>query len=115
MSTKEAVRKSSARQDEPKERPAKTIRYGNVRITIWRQESDRGPWYSAVPSRTYRDQSGNWHSSGSFGVKDLLVLAKALNEAHSWICEQGAKDGASQANGHGAEENEPCDPEPTPF
>lgn len=38
-------------------------------------------------SRSYRDGE-TWKNAYSFGPADLLPLAKALNEAHSWIHEQ---------------------------
>jgi hypothetical protein len=85
MATKNVTRRDSAFQESPKQRPAQTIRYGRLKATIWRQESEKGPWYSTVLTRTYRDQAGNWGSSGSFGVDDLLVTAKLADQAHSWI------------------------------
>jgi hypothetical protein len=104
MAMKNETRREPSSQEAPKQRPAQTIRYGRLKATIWRQESDKGPWYSTVLSRTYRDQAGNWHSSGSFGLDDLLVTAKLADQAHSWIHQQMAKDAASGANGQAEEE-----------
>ena len=55
-------------------------------------------------ARTYRDQAGNWQSSGSFGRDDLLVLAKLADQAHSWIHRQMAQDAASASNEQPEEE-----------
>ncbi len=99
MATKNGTRGGVATQEAPKQRPAQTIRYGRLKATIWRQESDKGPWYSVVLARTYRDQAGNWQSSGSFGRDDLLLLAKLADQAHSWIYRQMAKDAATDASG----------------
>jgi hypothetical protein len=117
MATKNGTRGGIATKDAPKQRPAQTIRYGRLKATIWRQESDKGPWYSVVLARTYRDQSGNWQSSGSFGRDDLLLLAKLADQAHSWICRQMAKDAATESNGQLAEDEEGLghEEEPVPF
>jgi hypothetical protein len=99
MATKNGTRGGVATKDAPKQRPAQTIRYGRLKATIWRQESDKGPWYSVVLARTYRDQSGNWQSSGSYGRDDLLLLAKIADQAHSWICRRMAQDAGADGNG----------------
>ena len=104
MSTKNGARGGGATQEASKQRPAQTIRYGRLKATVWRQESDKGPWYSVALARTYRDQAGNWQSSGSFGRDDLLVLAKLADQAHSWIHRQMAQDAASAGNGQTEEE-----------
>src|SRR5439155_25304793 len=100
MGTKNGTRGGAATQEAPKQRPAQTIRYGRLKAAVWRQESDKGPLYSVAFARTYRDQAGNWQSSGSFGRDDLLVLAKVADQAHSWIHRQMAQDAASAGNGH---------------
>lgn len=70
-------------------RPVHVIRYGTVRATIWRNIVDNGnasrPLYSVTFSRSYKDAQDNWKESGGFGQDDLLVLAKAANDAHSYI------------------------------
>jgi hypothetical protein len=67
-----------------KAKPAHKIRNRTLAVTIWKNDSDKGPWYSVTPSRSYR-QGDQWKESDSFGEDDLLPLAKLLDEAHSWI------------------------------
>ena len=86
-----AKNKQSA-PEAPKQRPAHELRFGRLKLTIWRQESDKGPWYSIVPTRSYRDPQGNWHSAQSFGLDDLLLLGKMCDLADTWIRQQKAKD-----------------------
>lgn len=73
-------------------RPVHTIRYGAVRAAIWRNLVDNGnasrPLYCVTFSRSYKDGENNWKESGSFGHDDLLLLAKAADEAHTWISRQ---------------------------
>src|SRR6516165_7570693 len=113
MGTKNGTHGGAAAQEAPKQRPAQTIRYGRLKAAIWRQESDKGPWYSVAFARSYRDQADNWQSSGSFGRDDLLVLAKLADQAHSWIHRQMAQDAASADNGHVEEDAE--EPSGVPF
>jgi len=115
MGTKNGTRTGAATQEAAKQRPAQTIRYGRLKAAIWRQESDKGSWYSVTFARAYRDQDGNWQSSGSFGRDDLLVLAKIADQAHSWIHRQLALDGAGASNGQTEEEGAGQDEDPIPF
>jgi hypothetical protein len=65
-------------------KPAHKIRNRALSVTIWKNESEKGPWYSVTPSRIYK-QGDQWKESDSFGVDDLLPLAKLLDQAHTWI------------------------------
>jgi hypothetical protein len=67
-----------------KAKPAHKIRYRDITVTIWKNSNDKGSWYSATPSRAYK-QGDDWRDSESFGCDDLLLLARLLDEAHSWI------------------------------
>jgi hypothetical protein len=99
MATRTATRRDASSGEAAKRRPAHTIRYGSLKASIWRQESDKGPWYSTVLTRTYRDDAGNWQSSDSYGRDELLLLAKLANDANSWIWRQRAKDAAAAGGG----------------
>jgi hypothetical protein len=79
--------------EKPGNRPVHTIRFGVVRAAIWRNVIDNGnvprDIYNVTFSRAYNDGK-QWRDSANFGIDDLLVMAKAANEAHSWICQQRA-------------------------
>ena len=83
---------SAGKPDKAANRPVQTIRYGAVRATIWRNVVDNGnasrAMYSVTLSRSYKDSQNDWKESGSFGPNDLLLLAKAADEAHTWIARQ---------------------------
>jgi hypothetical protein len=76
--------------------PVHTIRYGTIQAAIWRNVVDNGnasrPMYGVTFSRSYKDGDGNWKDSASFGFDDLLLLAKAANDAHSYIHGMRQKD-----------------------
>jgi hypothetical protein len=80
----------------PNNRPVHTIRYGTVRAAVWRNVVDLGAasreMYSVTFSRSYRDVDNQWKDSASFGADDLLVLAKAADEAHTWVTRQRSAD-----------------------
>jgi hypothetical protein len=67
-----------------KARPAHKIRHRALTVTIWRNKSDKGSWYSVTPSRAYK-QGDEWKESDRFDGDDLLPLAKLINQAHTWI------------------------------
>jgi hypothetical protein len=77
-------------------RPLQTIRYGSVRAAIWRNIVDNGnasrPLYCVTFSRSYKDGENAWKESASFGADDLLLLAKAADEAHTWITKRRSAD-----------------------
>lgn len=78
--------------------PAHTIRFGSVKAVIWENQTQHGLMHNVTVARAYKDDNDEWQESFSFGVDDLLALAKALNAAHSWIHEQRRhRDGEQQA------------------
>jgi len=70
-------------------RPVHEIRYGNVKVVIWCNQTQSGPMHNVNVSRLYKD-GDQWKESNGFGQDDLLTLAKALDEAHTWIHRQRA-------------------------
>lgn len=77
--------------------PVHEIRHRNIRATIWKNETPKGPMYNVTVSRSYRDDAGEWHDSSSFGFSDLMNLAKALYDAHSAIAAAIARERAASA------------------
>ncbi|WP_422927489.1 hypothetical protein [Singulisphaera sp. PoT] len=72
--------------------PAHKIRFGNLSVTIWRNSSEKGVWYSVSPSRSYKKGDETWKETDSLGFDDLLPMAKLLDQAHSWIGKQMQAD-----------------------
>ena len=87
---------NASKTEKTANRPVQTIRYGSVRAAIWRNMVDNGnasrPLYCVTFSRSYKDGENNWKESASFGADDLLLLAKAADEAHTWIARQRSED-----------------------
>jgi len=67
--------------------PAHKIRDGVLEAAIWKNDGEKGPWYSVAASRSYK-QGEEWKQTNSFGFDDLLPLAKLMDLAHTWILER---------------------------
>lgn len=72
--------------------PVAKINLHPVSAAIWRNENQKGTFYSVTFERSYKDDDGKWHRSGSFNAGDLLLLAKVADLAHSKIHELRAGD-----------------------
>jgi hypothetical protein len=72
----------------PKRRPVHVIKLRNLSAAIWENWGEYGPLYNVTLSRVYRDEQQRWQHTNSPGLNDLLLAAKVLDLAHSWICQQ---------------------------
>jgi hypothetical protein len=66
-------------------KPANTLRCGNIKATIWQNVSEKGPFFATTFSRPFKDQSGMWCNGTSFGLNDLEALVTVAREAKEWI------------------------------
>lgn len=81
-------------------RPVHEVTFWPVRVSIWRNRTDEGRiWYSTQVSRVYKTtvkvkgrEKTEWKATHALNADDLLVAAKALSEAHSYIHLQMAGD-----------------------
>lgn len=69
-----------------KKEPAKQVKRGNIVVSIWANETQKGTYYNITAQRFYKD-GNDWRYSDSFGRDDILLLCKVLDEAHSQIYE----------------------------
>lgn len=73
-------------------KPIHTVRYGLVKVTIWKNQTKSGERHAVWPVRLFKD-GDTWRESARFGRDDLLPLAKALDQAHTWIYSESAARG----------------------
>ena len=85
--------------------PAHKIRFGVLQVTIWRNTSDKGTFYSVVPTRSYKKGDDSWAESDSLGTDDLLTMAELLRQAFSWIARQKQADSTARKAREEAETN----------
>jgi hypothetical protein len=69
-----------------KQKPIHEVRLGSVKAAIWENQTESGTRHNVTVSRIYKDGE-EWKSTDSFGRDDLLLLAKVLDQAHTWIFE----------------------------
>ena len=70
--------------------PRKTVhelRLGRLKAAIWENPTDKGVRYNVTFARLYKVDNG-WHSNDSFGLDDLLGLAKLADQTHTWIVQK---------------------------
>jgi len=72
-------------------KPVHKVSFYPVSAAIWRNEGERGAFYSVTFQRSYK-KDGKYQSSESFNVSDLLTLAKVADQAHTKIEELRAAD-----------------------
>lgn len=70
-----------------KRMPVQKFSHGAVRVAIWANETKKGLMHTVTVARRYC-VGDSWRNSTSFNKEDLLALAKALDQAHTWIGEQ---------------------------
>ena len=66
-------------------KPTNTLRCGNIKATIWQNDSEKGPFFATTFSRPFKDQSGTWCNGTSFSLNDLEALVTVAREAKEWI------------------------------
>lgn len=66
-------------------KPTETIRDGLLQATIWKNEAEKGSFYSAQLTRRYQDEAGNWQDSDSFSGAELLRIAQLATQAYGRI------------------------------
>ena len=72
-------------------KPANTLRCGNIKATIWENTSEKGPFFATTFSRPFKDQSVAWRNGTSFGLNDLEALLTVVRDAKEWISDHVLK------------------------
>lgn len=77
--------------------PTDTLRDGSLKATIWKNEGEKGAFFSVNLSRTYKDDAGNYHDSDSFSGSELLRIAHLASRAYDRISDlrQAEANGSS--------------------
>ena len=69
--------------------PVYEVRFGYIKATVWRNRTSSGERYNVNIARIYKN-GDHWVESTNFGRDDLLLVAKAADVAHTWICSEQA-------------------------
>lgn len=63
--------------------PEDTLRDAHLKASIWRNEGEKGAYYTTTLARTYKDEQGNPRDTHSFSNNDLLRVAELARGAYS--------------------------------
>ena len=72
---------------ETKNPPVAKVRVDLINASIWKNQTDKGTFYNVTFENRYRDAEGNWKSGHSYGIDDLLPLAKLIDLIHTKVNE----------------------------
>jgi len=72
----------------PSSKPVHELRLGRLKAAIWENPTENGVRYNVTVARLYEDETGSWKSTDSFGVDQLLALAKLVDQTHTWIVQK---------------------------
>ena len=64
--------------------PVNEIRLGLIKASIWKNQTKSGERHNVTVVRLYKNGE-TWKESGHFGRDDLLLVAKVMDLAHTWI------------------------------
>ena len=68
--------------EQTKTKPVETLRDGNLKAAIWKNESGNGHFFSVTFERTYTDEKDGIKSAHSFSGTQLLQLARLADKAY---------------------------------
>jgi len=69
--------------------PIDEVRIGSLKAAIWQNQvgDDGAIRYNVTFGRLYRTDDGEWKTTRSFGLNDLLVLSKLADQVHTRVYE----------------------------
>ena len=76
--------------------PRDVLRDGNLKASIWRNDGEKGPFYSVNLARTYRDEQGELRDSHSFAGSDLLRVSELARKTYDRTQELRREDRQAQ-------------------
>ncbi len=68
-------------------KPIETLRDAAVKVTIWRNQSEKGVFFTAKFSRTWQDADGKYHDSQNFSGTQLLQIQNLAEIAYNRMIE----------------------------
>lgn len=71
--------------DNEQKKPELVHRDGSLKATVWRNEGEKGPYFTTSFARTYADKEGKPRDTQSFSQTDLLRLAELGRETYGMI------------------------------
>lgn len=73
-------------------KPENAIKVGPVQASVFLNDGQQGTYRTATVHRRYRDEQGDWQSSDSYNLVQLLALRQAADLAINHILAQEATE-----------------------
>lgn len=68
-----------------KNKPIQTFRLGYIEAAIWANQGQKGVWYTATLSRSYKEKNGKWQRTDRFSLSDIPLATKVLEHAYAYL------------------------------
>ena len=87
-----------------KQKPVARVQYGGIKAPIWEnQTSDNRLFHSFSLTRSYRDESGEWHDTTSFRLNDVKDIEACVEDVYRWLRTTGRQRAQQHQQPDGAE------------
>lgn len=77
-------------------KPDVIFRMGYCQATIWSNDTRKGKIYNTTIKKSYKDDSGQWKTSDSFGPADIANVALLAQMAFGWISNEYSNKGGKK-------------------
>ncbi len=85
---------------EGKKKPVMEYPLGNVKGSIWENESEDGkPTYRATVECKYKSGDGDWKEATSYTLQETANLSKVLDMCSRWMMERESERRSRRKNG----------------
>ena len=76
--------------------PVHIVRFGLIKACIWKNHTRAGDRHTITVTRLFKN-GDLWKESSYFGRDDLPLVAKACDQAHTWIYQYAHQANENQA------------------
>lgn len=74
------------------DKPIRTLRDGFLKAVIWKNEGEKGAFYSVQFFRAYKDGNDEWHDVNGFSNGDILKISHLAGKAYDAVAKIRADD-----------------------
>ena len=78
--------------------PVKKLEDYPYTASVWRNQSDKGPYYTVTVTRSFRDENGEYKNTHSIPSNDLLRVSELQRSAHQFVLELRREDRRENRN-----------------
>lgn len=57
-------------------KPIETLRDGALKASVWKNEGEKGPYFTVTLAKTYKDEQGQYRDTQSFSGTEILRISE---------------------------------------